>query len=413
VGPAGNPRGVWRSGPVLVACAAILLVGTACPPSVPKGVPVSVRAQESVSIESIADPQVAEPRVELLLLTGGSRWDPPGQEGRAWITAHALDAGPGHAVHVGRDRAWLIVPCGSGQSPCQEPLERLLVPPGDAVAATRTRQSLLQARQRLTAPEPQVLLDDVLHGLLYPAHPYDHPVAGRLGVLDPDRRPPPGWESPSWSRLTTRARVVAPSEPQARAIADRIQPVLDRLPAHLPPDPAMKGPPPTPGPIVARVPLSGDTVHVRVGVVLPRRPTWPTGTLPDLRDLSRWADLSACLPAAVPDLTWDPPAEAPPGWPAEWSTPLHPALIWSTTLPPDQLQARLDELPAQLEQLPQAISTECASDPQVTAAWVQEAVEAGYVVVVGMPEGLEDPPELRVQGAEMLTLPAPDQDLFR
>ena len=391
----------------MAAAAALVLGLTACPPKIPHQPAAMALAQEPVFVEPVVDPDAAGPLVELVMLAGGSRWDAPGQEGQAWHAAMARPHAPTVTVHVGRDHAWYTLVCPSDAASCVGPVDRLL-------GGFADRAGLVdQAADALSHPDPTDATRDVLYGLLYEAHPYGHPVVGRLGALDPTTQLRPGWETPRFTRGTILARAVGRTDDEAATLTRLLGPSLARLPAVLPPDAAMKGPPPARGITVARLPIDGDQVSVHVGVVLSRRATNPTRMRPSSDEITAWTEISACLTGALPGYAWDPPTEAPPGWQAALTTPLHPALVWSLTGSVDEVAPALERLPERLLGVPDAITDACSSDPAARAETVRGALDAGYTVVIGVGRDIEDPSLPDVEGDELLDLPAPAEGLFR
>lgn len=367
-----------------------------CPPRIPPATPLTEAVREPVSVERVEDASATVPRVELLWLTGGSRWDPPGHEGRAWASLHTLRLDPRTRVVVGRDHAWVQILCtppGPLPRPCTAPLTRaMLGPPADATEA---------AQRALHAPTPRALTETLVDGLLHPAHPYGHPVAGRLGVLGLHPA-----TLPAWSRSTVHARVIAADPDVVEPLAAQVEAELARLPPTLPPDPAMKAPAPT-GPLGATVPVPGDRGFVGVGLALPRRPTETTRLLPDDDLVLLVEDLHTCLADALPGLTLVTPDEAPPGWDPRLTIRVHPSLRW---VGPSPDGAPPPDLLRRLRSLPDAIDATCAKDPDRSREALTGALQAGYVVVLAHPEDLAPP---RVEGLSLTPLPAPGRGLLR
>lgn len=359
----------------------------------------AARAPVGVDVEVRAG---AEPRLELLLVTGGSRWDPPGQEGRAWRSVHALRDREDVRVEVARDHAWIQIRCPTPTEACAAPLQAVMaVSEGD----TDARDA---AAQRLRDPAVEDLLEQAQMGLLFDGHPYAHPTAGRVGVLDQVRP-----TAPLWSRSTVLAKVLAPDAASAEPIATGLSRVLARLPSTQPPDAAMKAPSP-PGELAATIPVPGNEGGVSVGVVLHRPPTLTTRLRPDAGVLQTVRDLRSCLADALPGLALVPYRESPDdSGPSELEAPVHPSLIWRGTGPPSALQGHLDGLADAMTQLPDAIASGCAADPERARAVLARSLAAGHAIVVATPRDIEDPWTPSVPGAEPLRLPAANEGLFR
>ena len=361
--------------------------------------PAVVQAKQPVSLELIEGDSVPGPTLEILLLAGGSRWDPPGQEGRAWALSHAVARPASLQVEVGRDHAWWVLPCGSGPVPsCAAVLERTLgtAPIDPAVVDA--------AAEALTGAPPEQSTTDAWFALAYEAHPYGHPVAGRTGALEVATDRLERWaldRRSLWTRPAVRARLIGPDRAALEAMRSPVEDALLAFPIGPVPDSAMKGPPTVDGPVLATLPVDGSEAHLVVGWALPRRPTNTTRLLPDLDDQSQYDAAVRCwLPPSTDGLSLTPAAEAPAGWPTRLTQPNHPAVLWAGAGDPAAMHA----LALAAATTPPEVDPECealvGAPPPAT-------------IVLGWPVTEEMPPTPVEGSIERLDLPSPAQGLFR
>lgn len=308
-----------------------------CGPRVSPGAAPARLAEESVQVETLVDPGTEGSRVELLLLAGGSRWDPPGQEGRSALALIARD--PDVQVSVRRDRALIVAPCSerSGPSVCSfKAVSRAIGRDWHSDTLDAGVRRYWVDHLLLSTPE-QALAPTVLYGLLFEGHPYAHPPLGRHGTLPSVSTPQVrAFFRDNVRRSTVRARAIAPTRPAAEAVASQLRTELDAVRTGLAPDAAMKGPPPADS-VLAVGRASGATAHVAIGRSVPRRATQTTRLLPDAPQVGRWSDLRRCAGPALEALGFSllDDAQAPPNWDATLRAPAHPALVWTLSGTPE------------------------------------------------------------------------------
>jgi hypothetical protein len=108
-------------------------------------------------------------------LRAGSAHDPPGREGLAWVTAHAIAASAGATVEVGPE---VIVFSLSAESVPALALALAAPPSPERIAAAR-----LDAAQALADLDCRALAERAWDTWIYTGHPYGHAPEGRLSVL--------------------------------------------------------------------------------------------------------------------------------------------------------------------------------------------------------------------------------------
>lgn len=105
----------------------------------------------------------------------GSAHDPPGREGLAWVTAHAIAAAGGATVDVGAEAVVYSVAVEGVPALALA----LAAPPSlERVAAART-----DAAQALADLDCRALAERAWDTWIYTGHPYGHAPEGRLSVL--------------------------------------------------------------------------------------------------------------------------------------------------------------------------------------------------------------------------------------
>jgi hypothetical protein len=402
----------------VVGTTLVALATSGCGPHIPPGPAVVEDAAKPIVVEVVEDSAVRAPRIEVVLLAGGSRWDPPGLEGRSALAlSPPHPRNPGLQVTVGRDHASLIATCGpdpTGASGCVAWVQDALSGSTWASPALDAPARRYWTDQRLLTSDGTALAVELLFTLLYEAHPYGHPTLGRHGTLPSITAAQVAAFFPTQVvRAAVRARVVGADAATAALIAERLAVALEAIPAGMPPDPAMKAPPP-PARVIAVGAAPGQGAFVAVGVALPRPATATTRAEPSPDEVSRWAHLRACAApvlqaAGLALVALD---EAPPGWEPALSTPAHPALIGVASDSPHRVASLVRELP-------EAIAAAVASEPACEGG----DVDIGEVLsprtltaVVLWPAGVEDPWPAIVEAGPwtaLVRLPAAPEDLLR
>ncbi|MDP2312331.1 MAG: hypothetical protein Q8P41_05455 [Pseudomonadota bacterium] len=108
-------------------------------------------------------------------LRAGSAHDPPGREGLAWVTAHAIAAAAGAEVEVGAE---IVVYAAPLESVPALALALAAPPSAERVAAAREA-----AVQTLDGLDCRALAERVWDSWIYAGHPYGHAPEGRRSVL--------------------------------------------------------------------------------------------------------------------------------------------------------------------------------------------------------------------------------------
>jgi zinc protease len=177
-------------------------ISTSCVPRVDPGpIPVVEQARPA---RMVVLPDASSPNLYLqAVVSAGSSWDLPGQEGLAHLTARALvDAGAGelsstelrealyptgNAVQLVVDKEWVSVRLRCHRDHAELCVDRF----ADVLTAPRfadndvirlREEAVFQLTDGLTGDD-EALGEAALHAVLYEGHPYAHPVAGRAGVV--------------------------------------------------------------------------------------------------------------------------------------------------------------------------------------------------------------------------------------
>jgi hypothetical protein len=327
-----------------------LTVG-ACSARVPPGpTALPVAGSDLSTVVVVSTP----PTASLYVATLGSRWDPIDHPGMNWEVLNRLYAAPVE-VEVGRDGAWLRVPCPTHDGSCVEALAGpMLAPPWHDL------------------PErPLPSIEDHLASILFEAHPYQHPTAGW------PERPPISKERALQHWISALAPAAMHAITPDDASTQRLRDALHTLPPRPLPDPAIKAPRRPRGVEVVFIPTTEDTARWSIGTAVPRHPNEVTlhaplpppehPTVRCLRDVA-----TRVLP--TPDkLTFGPD--------------LHHAAFMAFSAPTEADDAR-----AILAVLPQIWSTLSADGPE-------SCENIGYAsVVVTWPQAIEQPTDDDVQG---------------
>lgn len=148
----------------------MLLLVAACAFRPPAETPALVAAEGPV--RSLPLPASEPVRVAL---RAGSAHDPPGREGLAWITAHAIAATAGASVDVGAE---VVVYSTAIEGVPALSLALSVPPSSERVAAAR-----IEAAQALADLDCRALAERAWDSWIYAGHPYGHAPEGRLSVL--------------------------------------------------------------------------------------------------------------------------------------------------------------------------------------------------------------------------------------
>lgn len=379
--------------PIRTGCLLLALATGACGPKIDRGLVPVQQAMNAVEIEPMDGGSW-----ELHLVSGGSRWDPIGKEG-AGATALDLANGGRFRLTVDRDGAHLSGGACSDPSTCVDGLAEVLA--GARLAALSPGRLEMHlddvvrnnpcSHEALSLPS---CARDVWFSLAYEGHPYGNPTWGRTGALP----------TLTLADLTevlatriTRSTVVARANPK---LADALAAELAALPASLPPDPAMKGPPVPRGPTLAVGHVPGEAALLAVGTAMPRAASEPTGALPDPERSARAVAVGACLRDAlsVPDSAIQPLSPAPLG---------HPA-VGAVVGPVDAARAL-----ATVDGLPDALAGLSRTCDALAEAPDGPLDLDAITVVVLWPEGIEDPWPEGVQAGIGPVLRLDDEDWLR
>ncbi|TVQ91883.1 MAG: insulinase family protein [Deltaproteobacteria bacterium] len=295
-------------------------------------------------------------RLSLELLAGGSRWDPPGLEGRAWRALHSAYAHLEHAqVTVGRDVATVHLPCTDQ-------------PPEDCASAlVRPLRNPQPPRALPPMPEPTLL--DHLLAALFEGHPYQHPPQGWPETREALR---PHDLEHFFSTQIARSTVVATaSDPSLHAA---LRAALEDLPVRLPPDPAMFGPPQPPSLALIVLPSSEPQARIALGLTAPRSALAATPL--DAPEIEADRSLLHALTGAG---IW--PPESNPG----------PSLLHRAAI---AISPAIE--PAEAERIIQRLPDTWAEITTTSAAHLDPYIDCSPTVLVSWPHTIEDPWHPRV-----------------
>ncbi|MFK7929166.1 MAG: hypothetical protein AB8H79_13315 [Myxococcota bacterium] len=390
------------------AAIALALCTVGCAPKVPQLPSAVETGKMKLEPEVHVDATMAAPMLEVVLLAGGSRWDPPGQEGRAWVLNHDIEV-PGQLdVRVSYDHAWWTLSCAPSRQPtCAQTL-------GLALSSLAVSVDTVDAAsESLREADSEPLVTDVFYTLAFEAHPYGHPPAGRLGALDVAEARLDQWRRDRdtlWTRPTVRVRLSGPDRTTLEQISAELASTLELFPEGPPPDAAMKGPSPSPSPTLAVVPADGTEAALAIGFALPRRPTQTTRLRPDPEDLTRrQADLR-CVASRVPShLSYTTHPQAPYGWPNRLAALNHGVALWTTTGTAADLTALAERL---VDPMVPPDEGSPASPCANATPELKKALLAPIVVLAVPPD--EDPSAPRVSSTvQHIVLPSPTQGLFQ
>ncbi|MEN0062815.1 MAG: hypothetical protein AAGA48_11740 [Myxococcota bacterium] len=232
----------------------------ACGPKVDIGpVPVETWASPApvVHVNTTNDPDIHL----LAMVRAGSGFDPIGEEGLAWLVAHALPA----PLEVSVDTEWVTARLRCPRSEAS----RCIATFAEAVTTPRFEDwSTLQQAALTRIETPSSLADEVLHAVLFEGHRTGHPGAGRSGVV-PSLTPEQGQSF--FEQHYRRATFVAGTAgAEAEAWADALAEALLVIPSGPPADAAWIRPPTfaSRGLVVLPPPVDEAPTDVRAGQVL-------------------------------------------------------------------------------------------------------------------------------------------------
>jgi hypothetical protein len=196
-----------------------MLLFLACAYHPPAETPALLAAAEPIVTIEQANTQVA--------IRAGSAYDPPGREGLAWVTAHAVAAAAGATVEVGPE---IVV--FSTTDPAKLAVS-LAAPP----TAEQVHTSAAAAAESLAASDCATLASAAWDAWVYVGHPYGHAPMGRRSVLTTLTTA----EVAGFQQLRYVRSVAALGAPDTthRAAFDALPPRLSRspTPATIPPLP--------------------------------------------------------------------------------------------------------------------------------------------------------------------------------
>ena len=277
---------------------AFTLLFAGCVPRVDVGpVPVERAAR---AVEVVVRP-ASLPEVHFVAtVEAGSAYDPPGAEGLAHLTAQAAALGAASAVPgarfdvaVDRDRVALALTCpAAAQRDCADLFASALASPRFEAADVDEARERARGLTRALADDPEALGRAALATLVFEAHPYAHPPAGRSSVqplLTVARIR--DFHAKHWVREAVRVGVTGPVDTETPA---RLEQGLRALPATMAQELPLMAPLPARAPTLAVVetPAAEGVATLHVG--------WPArvGT-PDGRGRLPEALRAAGVPAEV------------------------------------------------------------------------------------------------------------------
>lgn len=339
-------------------CASLLigLLCIGCGPRVAPGPTIEERA--AAASTTLVDPE--GPDLSLELLTAGSRWDPPGLEGRAHAALSTIDAPPIRVV-VGRDRAWVHYDrCEGPSARCaSELIERLHAPETLSIAS----------------PAGPASLQDLALALIFEGHPYQHPPEGWFDAPAPLRE---HHLRDVFNTQIGRAMVLGRARtPELAAALDH---AVAKLPARPWPDPTIKGPASPTEQRVVLVRRPEPLAQVAIAGAVPRSANDP---------LTRRA---APLPAATAsdcvrrELTAR--GLLPPGSSSGPRLAHAAVMVLSPPLEPAEVERIVLKLARDWPTLSTSVQERCPDDgAAIEAAWPEGALS----VIVTWPASIEEP----------------------
>lgn len=349
------PLTPWpRPRPLATLLISLLWIG--CGPRVAPGPTIDERAAATPAI--LVDP--GGPDLSIELLAAGSRWDPPGLEGRAYAALSAIDAPP-MRVEVGRDRAWLHYDrCEGASARCASELVRRL-----------------QAPETLTIAPPAgpSSLNDLALALIFEGHPYQHPPHGWVDAPSPLR------EHHVRDVFTTQiGRAMALGHARTPELAEALDRAIAKLPARPWPDPTIKSPASPTEQRIVLVRRPDPLAQVAVAGAVPRSANDP---------LTRRA---APLPAATASdcvrrgLTSH--GLLPPGSSSGPSLAHAAVMVRSPPIEPAEVERIVLRLAQDWPALSASVRERCPDDAAaIEAAWPEGALS----VIVTWPASIEEP----------------------
>lgn len=330
----------------------------ACGPKIAPGPSVQERAAAPTVVELAPSD---ESSATLILINGGSRWDPTGLEGLAWSALQSATAEvEGVEIEVGRDHARVSISCHETRP---------------EVCTTRLVGAIAPGSRAAPVPPPATVIDDLL-AVLFEGHPYQHPPQGWAGTRAAIQ---PHHHQSFFARTISRATIHAIAS--SAELQSALQESLSHLPTRPPPDPAMFGPPRLSGSQLVLRQHPSPTASVAVGVALPRSPNAPTPL-----SLAESPGPEACLVDLLVERGLSPHRPGP--------ALVQPVVIAAfDDLPPEQAEELVRDLPQTWRAI-QADLLDC------TGMSEQEARRSLLLtVLVRWPMHVEDPWPANVQAA--------------
>lgn len=366
----------------MIACA--LALG-GCIPKIEPQPALLTSIRQATPPLTMVDESVKGVTIEVLDLYGGSRWDLPGAEGRAFAAIAAVENLDGIDAAIDRDHAWVQIRC-TVPDECRSQLDAFR-------AAHATGASRLE---RLTAIQTAMRPEEIATILRFEGHPYGHPIAGRLGVLEQTHAYEPLRKS------GIRTRIVAADKPTLELIKKMVQEWSSQLNESPPLDAAMKAVAPT-GQVVGL--LESDAPYAAIVVAQPRRPTQTTRVMVDDSTAATHWRIRSCLEALPPtfSLNHSPGFD---GWEPRLQLPVHP--YWVIKV--HDLPASTEAFSGWLSGVESELTAACGGPGE--EAW-QVGLGQGSAWVVPWPAEREFPRSEDVQSRRVFPIQGRPEDILR